>query len=145
MYNNKRRVINNKASENEIIFWISLLKFGMRKPPVHKSFFNAFRGISLMLRSERNFQIEILALVINLGLIVFLKLSPTDAAIVLLTCFFVLSTEIVNTAIEKICDIVQPEYDERVKFIKDISAGAVLILSIAAVFVGILVYSKYIF
>ncbi len=117
----------------------------MRKPPVHKSFFNAFRGISLMLRSERNFQIEILALVINLGLIVFLKLTPTDAAIVLLTCFSVLSTEILNTAIEKICDIVQPEYDERVKFIKDISAGAVLILSIAAVFVGILVYSKYIF
>lgn len=98
-----------------------------------------------MLRSERNFQIEVLALILNLGLIVFLKLAPNDAAIILLTCFAVLSAEILNTAIEKVCDMVQPEYDERVKFIKDISAGAVLILAIAAVFVGILVYSKYIF
>ena len=117
----------------------------MRKPPVHLSFYNAFRGIFLMLRSERNFQIEVLALILNLGLIEFLQLTTTDAAIILLTCFAVLSAEILNTAIEKVCDMVQPEYDERVKFIKDISAGAVLILAIAAVFVGILVYSKYIF
>lgn len=116
----------------------------MLKPPVHRSFYNAFRGIFLMLRSERNFQIEVLALILNLGMIVFLKLSTTDAAIILLTCFAVLSAEILNTAVEKVCDIVQPEYDERIKFIKDVAAGAVLILAIAAVFVGILVYWKYV-
>ena len=81
----------------------------MRKPPVHKSFFNAFRGIFLMLRSERNFQIEVLALITNLFLIVFLGLNQNDAAIILLTCFAVLSAEILNTAIEKVCDMLQPE------------------------------------
>ena len=98
-----------------------------------------------MLRTERNFQIEVFALIINLFLIVFLQLSQYDAAVILMSCFAVLSAEILNTAIEKICDIIQPEYDGRIKFIKDISAGAVLILAISSVFVGVLVYSKYFF
>lgn len=117
----------------------------MRKPPIHKSFGNAFRGIFEMLKSERNFQIEVFALIINLFLIYFLKLNGTDTAIILLCCSAVLSAEIFNTAIEKLCDMVQPEFDERIKFIKDISAGAVLLLSIFAGIIGVVVYWKYIF
>ena len=117
----------------------------MRKPPIHRSFFNAFRGIWDMLVSERNFQIEVLALVVNLALILFLHLERTDTAVILLCCFSVLSAEIINTAIEKLCDMVQPDYDERVRFIKDISAGAVLLLSICAVIIGLLIYWNYLF
>lgn len=117
----------------------------MRKPPIHKSFGNAFRGIFGMMRSERNFQLHILALIINLFLIVFLRLNYTDAAPILMVCFAVMSAEILNTAIEKICDFIQPEFDERIKFIKDISAGAVMLMAILAVVVGFLIYPKYIF
>lgn len=117
----------------------------MYKPPIYKSILNAFRGIFLMMKSERNFQIEVFALMINLFMIVFLKLNQIDAVLILICCFAVLSAEILNTAIEKICDIIQPQYDVRIKFIKDISAGAVLILTILAVFVGLLVYPKYFF
>lgn len=117
----------------------------MRKPPIHRSFYNAFRGIFVMLKSERNFQIEVIALVINMFLIYFLKLNSLDSAIILLCCFVVLSAEIFNTALEKICDMVQPDYDVRVKFIKDISAGAVLLLTISAVIIGVVVYWKYFF
>lgn len=98
-----------------------------------------------MLRSERNFQIEVFALIVNLFFIVYFHLNQTDTALILTACFIVLSAEILNTAIEKICDIIQPEYDERIKFIKDVSAGAVLILAILAVFVGLWVYPKYVF
>ena len=117
----------------------------MRKPPIHKSFWNAISGALWMLKSERNFQIEVFALIINLFLIVFLKVSPFDAAIILGVSFTVLSLEILNTCAEKICDIIQPEFDERVKIIKDIAAGAVFIMAIASVAVGILTYWKYIF
>lgn len=117
----------------------------MRKQPIHRSFWNAFIGLFNLLKSERNFQIEVFALVSNLFLIVTLKLNYVDASIVILTCFVVLSAEIFNTAIEKVCDIIQPNFDERIKFIKDISAGAVLILVMASVFVGILVYWNYLF
>ena len=117
----------------------------MQKPPIHKSFFNAFRGILLMLKTERNFQIEVAAFFINLILIFYFKLSAADTVLVLLASAGVLSAEILNTAIEKICDIIQPDFDKRIGFIKDISAGAVLLMTIASIVTGIIVYWKYIF
>ena len=117
----------------------------MRKPPIHKSFRNAFRGIFLMIKSERNFQIECIAFLINLFLIYYLRLSSIDTALILIVSFSVLSAEIFNTAIERICDIIQPEFDRRIGFIKDISAGAVILMAIVSVITGILVYWKYIF
>ncbi|CAD7812405.1 Undecaprenol kinase [Chryseobacterium aquaeductus] len=117
----------------------------MRKPPIHKSFLNALRGVFMMLKSERNFQLEFLAFLINLFLIFYLKLSNLDTVLVLIVSLGVLSAEIFNTAIEKICDIIQPEFDKRIGFIKDIAAGAVTLIAIASVIIGIFVYWKYIF
>lgn len=98
-----------------------------------------------MLKSERNFQLEVLALLINIFLIYYLKLSNLDTVLVLSVSFGVVSAEIFNTAIEKICDFIQPEFDRRIGFIKDISAGAVVLMATLSVIVGILVYWKYIF
>lgn len=117
----------------------------MRKPPIHKSFMNALRGVFMMLKSERNFQLEILAFVVNIFMIFYLQLSNIDAVLILIVSFGVLSAEIFNTAIEKICDIIHPEFDKRIGFIKDISAGAVVLMAIASVIVGVLVYWKYLF
>ena len=117
----------------------------MRKPPVHKSFLNAFRGVFLMLKSERNFQLEVLAFFINIILIFYFQLSNIDTTLILIVSFGVLSAEIFNTAIEKICDFIQPEFDKRIGFIKDISAGAVILMAILSVVVGVLVYWKYLF
>lgn len=117
----------------------------MRKPSIHISFFNAFRGVFLMIKSERNFQIEVSAFFINLFLIFYFGLSTIDTLLILIVSSVVLIAEIFNTAIEKICDIVQPEFDQRIGFIKDIAAGAVILMTIVSVIVGILVYWKYIF
>ncbi|WP_336963033.1 diacylglycerol kinase family protein [Chryseobacterium contaminans] len=117
----------------------------MQKPPLHKSFLNAFRGVFAMIKTERNFQIELVAFFINLFLIFYLKLTSTDAALILLASAAVLSAEIFNTAIEKICDIIQPDFDQRIGFIKDIAAGAVVLIAGVSVIIGILVYWKYFF
>ena len=117
----------------------------MRKPPFHKSFMNAFRGIWFILKSERNFQLELLAAIFNIFIIFYLNLSKIDAILILIVCFGVLVAEIFNTAVEKICDFIQPNFDKRIGFIKDICAGAVTLASSCAVIVGILVYWKYIF
>lgn len=98
-----------------------------------------------MLISERNFQIEVAALLINIFLILYLKLSAIDTVLVLTVSIGVLSAEIFNTAIEKICDMIHPEFDKRIGFIKDVSAGAVTLIAVASVIVGIFVYWKYIF
>jgi diacylglycerol kinase len=116
----------------------------MRKPPVHKSFLNAFRGVFLMMRTERNFQIELVAFFINLFLIFYFKLSTVDTVLVLIASLGVLSAEIFNTAIERLCDIIQPDFDKRIGFIKDIAAGAVVLMAIGASVIGVIVYWKYI-
>lgn len=135
------RVINNH--QNKFIFVNNQIT--MRKPPIHKSLLNAFTGVFLMLKSERNFQLEVVALLINIFLIFYLKLSTIDTVLIFIVSFGVLSAEIFNTAIEKICDIMQPEFDKRIGFIKDIAAGAVILMAILSVVVGILVYWKYLF
>ncbi len=117
----------------------------MKKPLIHKSFLHAFRGIFLMVLTERNFQIELVAFFINLFFIFYFNLSGTDTALVLMASVAVLSAEIFNTAIERICDVIQPDFDKRIGFIKDISAGAVLLMAAGAVVVGIIVYWKYLF
>jgi diacylglycerol kinase (ATP) len=98
----------------------------------------------MMLKSERNFRIETAAFFINLFLIFYLKLTTTDAVLVIIISSAILAAEIFNTAIERICDMIQPEFDRRIGFIKDISAGAVLLLAVASVIIGILIYWKYI-
>lgn len=117
----------------------------MRKPAFHRSVFNSLKGVIRMLRSERNFQLEVFALLINIFLIIYLELSQEHAAIIFLVCFAVLSTEMLNTAIEKLCDFVHPEFSERIGLIKDISAGAVLLLAIAALIIALLIYPQYVF
>ena len=116
----------------------------MRKPPVHKSLRNALRGVFLMMKYERNFQLEFAAFLVNLFLIFYLNLSSTDTILILMVSFGVLATEILNTAIEKICDFIHPDFDKRIGFIKDISAGAVVLMAILSVIVGVMVYWKYV-
>ncbi len=51
----------------------------------------------------------------------------------------VLAGEGINSAIERLSDVVQPERDDRIRDVKDISAGAVLICAITAAIIGIIV------
>lgn len=117
----------------------------MRKPSLLRSITNAIRGLWMIFKSERNFQIEVFALLINIFLIFYFHLSTLDAVLIFMVSFMVLSVEIINTAIEKICNFIHPEYDKRIGFIKDIAAGAVTLMAILSVIVGIFVYWKYIF
>ncbi len=115
----------------------------MKKPPFYKSVQFTIKGLIWILRNERNFQIEVFGLIINLFLIVFLGLSNIETALILLCCFFVLVTEALNTCIEKICDYIQPEFDSRIGIIKDLAGGAVMLATISSVCVGILIYWSY--
>jgi diacylglycerol kinase (ATP) len=123
------------------IFYLS----AMKKPPFHKSVIYSIKGFLWMLKSERNFQLEVFALLINLVLIVYLQLTKTDTALILMVCFSVLITEIINTAIEKICDFVEPNFNEKIGLIKDLAAGAVILATLLSIIVGFLVYPKYVF
>lgn len=59
-------------------------------------------------------------------------------ALVITLIGLVVSAEILNTAIEKLCDFVQPDLDPRIKTIKDLAAAAVLFASLTALIVGLM-------
>ncbi|HAE12869.1 MAG: diacylglycerol kinase family protein [Chitinophagales bacterium] len=108
-----------------------------------QAFGHAFQGIDHFFRSCRNGRIHlrIAAVVIGLGLI--LGLSRQDWCTVLLCIALVICLEMANEAIERLADFIQPEQDERIRRIKDVSAGMVLLASIFAAVIGTLVFLAY--
>lgn len=113
------------------------------KKPLHYSFKDACNGFIHLLRTERNFKLEFSLIIMHLLFSLLLQFSYQDTAIVGLTLFLILGAEAFNTAIEKLCDVVQPEFDQRIGIIKDISAAAVLLTGIGAFACACYIYPKY--
>jgi len=107
-----------------------------------KGFLYAFRGIGIVIKSERNMRVHIAAALNVLLLSPFLGVSKAEYAVLLLTSALVLSLEGVNSAIEILCDRVTKEKDGHIKNTKDIAAGAVLISAIFSVVIGFVILFK---
>ncbi len=102
-----------------------------------KSFYYAVRGIAEAVKG-RNFRIMLcIGALAVLFAGMFCELSRAEWAVLLLTCGVVLSAETVNTGIERLSDKVSREKDALIGKCKDCSAGASLIVSLAAAAVGV--------
>ncbi|HLR80639.1 MAG TPA: diacylglycerol kinase family protein [Bacillota bacterium] len=101
----------------------------------------AWNGIREVYRTERNFRLHLVfaLLAITVGWIT--HLSHLEWAVICLVIGFVLASEMVNSAIEKMMDHLRPEWHPTVKIVKDIAAGVVLIAAITAVIIGLLIFS----
>ncbi len=102
------------------------------------SFKHAFDGIFLVFKNEANFRIEFSLGVLAVVLGFILNISPIEWAIVLLLVAFVLSAELLNSIIEKTVSCLS--VDSVRHDTKDIAAGFVLILSIAAAIIGLIIF-----
>lgn len=99
----------------------------------------ALSGIWYGASTERNMKIHITValLVFIIGVIV--SLSAIEWCIIVLVIAAVISLELVNTAIEALVDLVSPQHQQLAKVAKDVAAGAVLIMAIAAACIGCIV------
>ncbi len=99
----------------------------------------ALEGWWHVLRTQRNTWVHasLSITVIVLGL--WLRLSPPNWAILILTMAIVWAAEFFNTALEAMTDLIQPEEHELAKISKDVSAAAVLITAAASVLIGLLI------
>lgn len=109
-----------------------------------RSFGPAFKGLKSGFLSENNFRVHLLAATgaIVLGLI--LQVQRGDWLWLLTAICMVFTIEYVNTAIEKLTDLVSPQYNDLAGKVKDISAAAVLLISIMAAIIGLMVFLPYI-
>ena len=108
---------------------------------VYKSFKYAFSGISYVLKTSRNFRIQLIFVFTSLIIGFFLQISLSNYIILIATIMSVLILEILNTSIESIVDlIVEKEFSSLAKISKDTSAGAVLLASINSVIIALYIF-----
>ena len=100
----------------------------------------AFRGVGLLLRYEHSAWIQAAIGICNLTGGFLLGISGMEWVAVIFATGTVLAAEAFNSAIEKLADIVSPEYNEAIRCIKDVAAGAVLLTAIAAALIGIIIF-----
>ncbi len=91
-----------------------------------KKFKYAITGIKNSLKEKSVFTQVMLGLLAIAGGIT-IKLEPYEWLAFFICIGMVISLELVNSCIEKVCDMYKREYDERIRVIKDYSAGAVLV------------------
>jgi diacylglycerol kinase len=104
-----------------------------------RSFGFAFEGVFYTIASQRNARIEFLVGLLVVIVAAWLRVSRGEWAILLLTIGLVLAAETMNTAIEKMVDLLSPEKQQSAKHAKDAAAGAVLVTSMAAAVVGFVI------
>lgn len=110
-----------------------------------RSFKYAFRGIWLLVSKEHNAWIHCFIAICVIAAGFLFGLDRLEWIAIVFAIGMVLAAEAVNTAIEYLCDFVSPEYREAIKHTKDLAAGAVLILAMASMVIGALIFFPKIF
>ncbi len=105
-----------------------------------RSFRYAGMGIYSLFRYENNARIHLIACILVVIAGVVLGLSITEWCLITLCVGLVWSAEAINTALEKLADVVSPGYHPAIKDVKDLAAAGVLILAISAVVVGSIIF-----
>ncbi len=110
-----------------------------------KSFRYAIEGIGYVFRTQRNAQIHLLIIIVVLLLAAWLEIPLVDLALIILTIGLVLGAEFLNTALEAAVDLASPGQHPMAKIAKDVGAGAVLLLAILAVIIGLILLGPPLF
>ncbi len=106
-----------------------------------QSFKYAIEGVILFFKTEHNAWIHLLSALTVVLFGIYFQLSKTEWCLIVFAIGFVLVTEIINTSLEHLTDLVTPDYHEKAKKVKDLAAGGVLISAIVAVIIGVIVFS----
>ena len=105
-----------------------------------ESFRFALNGLLLLLKNEHNSRIHILAAIIAIVMGIIMKLDHYEWSLLVIVIGAVFLTELLNSSIESLADLIDPEFNEPIMRAKDYSAAAVLISAIVAIVVGGLIF-----
>lgn len=105
----------------------------------------AIEGILWAAKTQRHMLVHLVAAILVIVVALVLHLSLYEFALLCLAITLVLFAELVNTALEVVVDLVSPEYHPLAQRAKDVAAGAVLLASVAALVLGYLAVSRFVF
>lgn len=102
--------------------------------------FNASNGVFKAVKNELNLKLEIIFAILAIILGIALKVSKLELIMVMFSIALVIVTELINTAVEEVVDMKTTTYNNKIKYIKDVMAGAVLFSVFIAATTGFLVF-----
>ena len=105
-----------------------------------RSFKFAFRGLRSLLIFEHNSRIHLAAAIIVVVLGFILRISIAEWALLTLTIGLVFVSELINSELEEISDVVKPGWNEKIMRAKDYAAAAVLVTAVIAVIIGGIIF-----
>ncbi len=104
----------------------------------------AISGMFFLLKNEDSIKVQSLFFLLFIFLGYYFEITKNEWIIHIILIGFILTAEALNTVAEKICDFINPKHDDRIKLIKDISAGAVSFAVISSLIILIIIYYPYI-
>lgn len=107
------------------------------------SFKCAFRGVWYTVKSESHMRFHMVAGFYVLLFSLFYNFSAAQTALLIILIALIMFAEIVNTCIEELCNLISDRYEPLIRIAKDTAAGAVLVLSIAAVAVAVVFFLDF--
>jgi diacylglycerol kinase len=111
---------------------------------LRRSIKHALRGVKIAFKTEQSFRLQSIFSLFVIILAIYFQITSFEWVIILLMSSIILSLELFNSIIERILDAFRPRIHPIVKDIKDIMAATVLIMSMAAVMVGVTIFYPYI-
>ena len=118
-------------------FYINNMINGRR---FYKSFHYAIEGVHYALTHDQNLVIHFIIACLVIVFSIFLDVTPFEMGILGVTILLVISTEMINSAIEKMVDLITKEHRAEAKIAKDVSAGMVLLTAIGSAIIGVLIF-----
>jgi diacylglycerol kinase len=109
-----------------------------------KSFGHAIDGLMYALSNDQNLRIHFLAAFIVILLSIYFRVNPFEMGILGVMIILVISTELINTSIEKMTDLITKEHRQEAKIAKDVASAMVMFASFGAIIVGILIFIPYV-
>jgi diacylglycerol kinase len=108
-----------------------------------KSFNCALRGLKYVIKNERNFRIELLIAIFVVFLAIVFNIKIWEFVVLIFLITWVLVTELINTVVERVVDILEPRVHPYARLIKDIMASVVLLSAGMSILVGGIIFSSY--
>jgi len=108
-----------------------------------KSFTYAFKGLHKVYREEQNIRILFAVALGAVILAAYLRISRIEWCVLIFSLTLPILMETINSAVERVADVLKPRIDRYVKEVKDIMAAAVLLASLATLIIGTVIFLPY--
>lgn len=108
------------------------------------SFKYAFEGVYYALRHNRNLRIHFGIAILVIFLSIFFKVNPFEMGILGIMILLVICSEMINSSIEEMVNLIAKDHRKEAKIAKDVTAGMVLIAAFGSVIVGVLIFTPHV-